>query len=1270
MSFADQSHINHVRDALWKRSAGASIMVGAGFSRNAEKARPDAPDSPTWSEVSESILSELYPLGDDRRRQVANSAISETSGLLRLAQEYEAAFGPSDLHKFIAQRIRDDDFKPGNMHSRLLRLPWRDVFTTNWDTLLERTRSSVIERAYSVVHNMDEIPLVARPRIVKLHGSVPAHFPLIVTEENYRTYPVQFAPFVNTVQQAMMETVFCLIGFSGNDPNFLQWSGWVRDNLGAVAPKVYLAGWLDLSPPRRRMLEDRNVVAIDLARHPKANRWPEHLRDRYSTDWLLHSLEYARPYDVANWPSPSNRHDPEPQNLLEPVDRVVSAEPKVEPEMPSGKSGSEDQSGPVRKVLEIWAHNRKMYPGWLAVPTDAQYMLSYRTREWEPLILRALSDFEPVDRLYAIHELIWRREVLLEPISADVESAAKEVLEEIDCESRTINGGTEKQVDWVAARKAWRMIALALVTMARLALEREAFDQRLRSLSVFQDDDPDVAQRIHHERCLWTIYSLDYEALENLLKDWHAENCDPVWILRKAALLFETGDHDDAEKLVGIALATIREYAGDERSTAESSREGWALCLAMEIEGLYWWKQDANRPDRASFFRRWRELASLKCDANSEIRDYANAIRTNNENNSGPPFDLGIRQIRGIRFSNEKYYRWLAALRAIRLSEIAALPASTAPEFLKFAVDELFLSDPELAARLILRIAKSDRDDGLTRILARHRVAAMPAESVTKLAQICSDVIEHALPRIVDAGTQRNHFWDNRLQVAMEALSRFVVRLDPDPAESIFSKALEWYGHRTVAGNNWLSNPVRSILKRSWEALPEDRQANRILDLLSTPIVGLDGFSASSPLYPDPVDVLSDAPTPLPRTPDNENRWQESVRFLVHGLRGGEEAHRRAARRISWTPYLDRLNDAEKASVALALWGDNYINHSDLPAGKDIYDWGVLTLPEPVSGLAERRFREKWINTERATGEEPSHRNNILWNVGSAIRHMKINGKPLKLSDPEREYLATLVTRWSETPVPPRVLISESPDLIYHREDVKETLHAIEGLKSVLLEINISKSTAEKLYKKITVLNESNIPGLGLTAGLIKALPKRFDNIVLLMKMGLASDDDRLAEDAVRGLWFWLYNAANSNHWLQPPPEDLVREIGIIIAMRRNTVLGLALRLAKVVFTDGDPGQRAAIDKLTLHGLGYLAQELRYDRSHDPDVDVPLLRWCCTQLALAMAACGFENDPAVARWIENAKNDPLPEVRHAKRPATAAHSEEESDPDHRMPVLE
>lgn len=372
--FQDQSHINQVREALWERPYGrASVMVGSGFSRNAAKVQPGAGDPPMWNELAREMARKLYP-------EVVNGGTALTHDVLKLAQEYETGFGRSDLHKFLKQCVRDNDFTPAEAHLRLLKLPWRDVFTTNWDTLLERTAERIAERSYSVIRDMDEIPLLGQPRIVKLHGSFPAHFPLIFTEEDYRIYPRKSAPFVNTVQQAMMETVFCLIGFSGDDPNFLQWSGWVRDNLGDAAPKIYLAGWLDLSVHRRRMLEDRGVVPIDLARHPKAGQWPEMLRHRFATQWKLETFERGEPYDLTDWPAPSKRNRQDVRDHLRPVVENDSNAPVKQPgpiwrheELPI-----EQVMERVRQVIDAWAHNRRMYPGWLVCPTDREFSRTYR----------------------------------------------------------------------------------------------------------------------------------------------------------------------------------------------------------------------------------------------------------------------------------------------------------------------------------------------------------------------------------------------------------------------------------------------------------------------------------------------------------------------------------------------------------------------------------------------------------------------------------------------------------------------------------------------------------------------------------------------------------------------------------------------------------------------------------------------------------------------------------------------------------------------------
>ena len=350
MTTPDQVHINQVRDALWCRpTSRASVMVGAGFSQNAEKTRPNAGDLPTWREITRQICRRLYLSQDGTRLRDALDEASATSGFLRLAEEYKAVFGCTALNELIKSLVRDSDFRPGDMHKRLLRLPWRDVFSTNWDTLLESARTFVTNRSYSVVRTAVDVASSAPPRIIKLHGSFPSHYPFIVTEEDYRIYPREFAPFVNTVQQAMMETVFLLIGFSGDDPNFLHWSGWVRDNMGSSAPMIYLAGWLDLSVHRRQVLVDRSVVPIDLAHHPKAASWPDHLRHQYAGAWILRTLELGSPYDIADWPIPSHREAVSIKKAIEPVEVPIFDEPKKEPFFP-GSVGS-ISVGEVRDVI-------------------------------------------------------------------------------------------------------------------------------------------------------------------------------------------------------------------------------------------------------------------------------------------------------------------------------------------------------------------------------------------------------------------------------------------------------------------------------------------------------------------------------------------------------------------------------------------------------------------------------------------------------------------------------------------------------------------------------------------------------------------------------------------------------------------------------------------------------------------------------------------------------------------------------------------------------
>ena len=1266
MSFPDQNYINHIREALWKRHPKASVMVGAGFSRNAKKQPSDARRMPTWVDMAKAMSYKLQTSLDKKDLYFSTTVPSETSGFLRLAQEYEAAFGRSELHKFIVQQIEDDTFKPGEMHSRLLRLPWRDVFTTNWDTLLERACPSVVERAYSLVRNIDEIPIAESFRIIKLHGSVSAHFPLVFTEEDYRTYPTKFSPFVNTVQQAMMETAFFLIGFSGNDPNFLHWSGWIRDNLGKSAPKIYLAGWLGLSPYQRRMLEDRNVIPIDLALHPQSDKWPEHLRDQYATQWILRTLEYGCSYDIVNWPRPSkNRSVLLDNHDLEPIERVVSKEPKPEPDAPLDYVDGLEQDLPVDvlELIQIWNHNRKLYPGWLSAPTGKQFKLSSNTRGWERVILKELPNLEAVNQLNALHELTWRQEILLEPITSKFEVAAEGVLAKFDCRNRTIDNIERPEVGWDAIRGAWRMVGLTLVTSARQDLNQALFEQRIESLKDFENDYPDIKHRIHHERCLWAVSSLDYEALERLLNEWKFDICDdPIWMTRKSALLCELGNYESARQLAKTSIARIRENFTESNSVVWASREGWALYLANACDWSDSLLSESSDDsfDMSNSFNRQAELATLKCDALSEKNHYIQKMRDRNKNEQAPQnFDLeaGINQ--RVTFQLADYNSRLSAYRAIRLSEIAGLPPSArhvivASDILKLAADILSAHDPELAARLILRCVNSNKDDKLREVFSRTRIAAMDEDSAKRLTRICTRTIEFILPRLVTTfGSSQYGFWIERLRVVMEALSRFVLRADPEMCEKVFCEALNWYKNGNVAQHFWLKDPIENVLKRSWENLPDAKKIRQVFNLLNAPILGIGDFTTGVEGYPEPGHLLSREFTPPARAASNDNHWREAVKYIVRALSEGGEARKRASIRMSWVAIQGFLTKNEESDVAQVLWGDDYSSHNHLPSDTGLYDWAFHILPEPESGLAERRFREKWLKTESKFEENLDSIDDVLWNVGSAIDNLKVYRVSFSLSDVEQEYLAEAINLWAESPIPQQILITKTDPVAYalSNSEIERVRHTILGLQSILLEVPIAEADANKLFEKLQNLKECRLRFFNLTVGLIKILPKRIDEIVSLLRMGLASDEDQEAVDALWGLRFWLKISMISDARISPPPDDLVREVGIIIATRRKASLSTALAFARWIFSKGSQEQTNVLSDLVLQGLGYLIAELKYEKSHELDIDVPLLRWRCSHLAFAMAERGFGSDPTIISWMESTKDDPLPEVRYAKHVA-------------------
>ena len=222
-------------DALWQPEnapGGAAVMIGSGFSHcAADNADPNV-KMPLWSDFIERVKTQLEIKPEDK------------VDALKVAEEYRVHFSQNALNGLIEQVVNNSAWQPGEMYRDLLKFGWREVLTTNWDTLLENATEQYESKHFQIVNKPSDLTNTVAPRITKLHGTIGFSEKYIVAEEDYRTYPQQFGIFVNFVRQVLIENALCLIGFSGDDPNFVQWLGWIRDNLQDRSQNIYLVGML------------------------------------------------------------------------------------------------------------------------------------------------------------------------------------------------------------------------------------------------------------------------------------------------------------------------------------------------------------------------------------------------------------------------------------------------------------------------------------------------------------------------------------------------------------------------------------------------------------------------------------------------------------------------------------------------------------------------------------------------------------------------------------------------------------------------------------------------------------------------------------------------------------------------------------------------------------------------------------------------------------------------------------------------------------------
>lgn len=547
----NEAYVATIIDAIKNRRA--AVMIGSGFSKNANNGHL----MPSWAE-----LAAYLDCGTPKN----STAVSD---ILELAETYVAAYGRSELDKILLEKTGNKalNVTPSEIYVDLLNIPWADIFTTNYDTLLEDAANDFrrkIDYDFKEIHSIHDIAFskcIGKTRIIKLHGSFLSHRPFIITEEDYRTYENKFAPFVNTVQQSMLENIFCLIGFSSDDPNFKHWIGWVRDNLGDNQPPIYLITASDVAAATQKYLQKKNIHVVNIG--------------------YLASKTYK-----------TSKHYNALKGFFE----------KIRQELILRDSSEWKLDLPKQDSSEPWDNyykTRKNYPGWIVPP------FQYIRKLWWHFNLSRQQDIKEfnIKNFMKFYDMIWLMDKAAYPLHVYIEKIEqfldiavalfsntkdleKQIADMILQERNKHVNDQDKKQDML---EKWEHLGIIFLKYLFTTQSNEFFQEWIVKHSEFIKENGLflLDDTIQYFQILFALGNYENTQAKELLSKWEIKSSDILLQIKYALMHNELGDHKKCIELLEICKNKVDDIKIDDKNFHNiTSLMGWVSFYCTEFKKI------------------------------------------------------------------------------------------------------------------------------------------------------------------------------------------------------------------------------------------------------------------------------------------------------------------------------------------------------------------------------------------------------------------------------------------------------------------------------------------------------------------------------------------------------------------------------------------------------------------------------------------------------------------------------------------------------------
>ena len=974
-------YLNEIARHLWSRHA--SVMIGSGFSKNAQKIYADAKDFPLWKDLGDIFYEKLYGKKPGKQQKYLD--------VLKLAGEVQATFGRSTLNQILLSEIPDNQYNPSELYEELLKLPWNDVFTTNYDTLLERAAQKIKTIQYMPIVNKNDLIWSNKPRIIKLHGSFPSNKPFIITEEDYRTYPNIFAPFINTVQQSLIENTLCLIGFSGNDPNFLSWIGWIRDNLGKDdSLRMFLIGILHLSIGQKRLLEDRNIIPVDLSLLP-AN----YNKDDYEAlKFLFKTLNDIGKQE--SWKIHLSSDDEKKEEKIEKEEKISTSnvsyssksfkkndviyrnkdEDWLKSERYHDINHLKNESDEYTKLVSDWKTVRKKYPNWIILPKEYRDRLHHYSGH---INFPKIQDLKPPLDIECLFEFNWRNEkcfysfindeliVFYESIINRYNPYPSElIIEDTITPDQIIN----ESLSWSEISNYWIELQLFLLSIYRKKGSKNKWQCIVDKLTQIKKYfNPEQLAKYHYERCLFAIFSLDITLIKIELASWECNFSLPFWEAKRAGIIAELGDITGAITILENALINLRKkqtISLTEYDYSLLSQEGHILHLLRFIKSSAEFiikDFSYDKDELKGYNERLDFLRQYKCDPFDGL-DYFESYLKND-----PSIYKRERRKYGFEINDYSIYENIGiydihtqkAISFLLFFEELGMPFRLSNFYynkneINNAIAIISEFYPDWA--LVSCIRHGDKDS-LDVVIGRKAIAFMTQKNVNNLAEYYLSIFNKTEMEIYQKEDNSNTtFTKAILNIIPYILARLCVKCSYNVKRQILDLVEKIYIMNNKCRYKGMGYFIQNLLHsfsivELYQLLPQ---------LLRFPIISQEKYTREN--YIDPLSLtifLENQTINIIRRQEKICVDNVTIDNLISFLSDINGKRQTAFMRLSILYLFDLLSDNQIIKFSKELW--NYRDNVGFPDDTNFLHFAFLDLPHPNEIKPDKIFDEYILKT-------------------------------------------------------------------------------------------------------------------------------------------------------------------------------------------------------------------------------------------------------------------------------------------------------------------